>query len=210
MEMDCLQRNDMFKFKITLDHHNARQKLIYCLLPDPPLFSLPSTFKMALGSFWISSKIQDAPPLSTTTTLPNLPPVSTTHQWQVPYRGVRIWEKYVWKGLNEGWFHHWCSPPRSKLYLFPALHSSAPGIFAKLPRIKDAGEPDVLLDKEKTKTSFSSAILWKISHKNINLTKKVYVRCAFDENGNFYLFFDFSRCFSSLFSVWLRWKIWDK
>jgi hypothetical protein len=29
----------------TLDRHNARQKLNYCLLPDPPNFSLPSTFK---------------------------------------------------------------------------------------------------------------------------------------------------------------------
>ncbi len=34
----------MFKFKITLDRHNARQKLTYCLLPDPQPFSLPSTF----------------------------------------------------------------------------------------------------------------------------------------------------------------------
>jgi hypothetical protein len=29
-----------------LDRHNARQKLTYGLLPDPPHFSLPSTFKM--------------------------------------------------------------------------------------------------------------------------------------------------------------------
>ncbi len=33
------------KMHITLDRHNAIQKLIYCLLPDPPYFSLPSTFK---------------------------------------------------------------------------------------------------------------------------------------------------------------------
>jgi hypothetical protein len=45
MEIDCLSRNDTFTFKITLDRHNATQKLIYCLLPDPPHFSLPSTFK---------------------------------------------------------------------------------------------------------------------------------------------------------------------
>jgi hypothetical protein len=32
------------KFKITLDCHNTRQKLIYCLIPDPPNFLLPSTF----------------------------------------------------------------------------------------------------------------------------------------------------------------------
>jgi hypothetical protein len=35
----------MFKFKITLDRHDARQNLNYYALPDPPLFSLPSTFK---------------------------------------------------------------------------------------------------------------------------------------------------------------------
>jgi hypothetical protein len=45
MEIDCLERNDMFKFKITPDRHNARQNLNYCVLLDPPHFSLPSTFK---------------------------------------------------------------------------------------------------------------------------------------------------------------------
>ncbi len=45
MEIDCVQRNNTSKFKLTLDRHNARLKLIYCLLPDPPSFSLPSTFK---------------------------------------------------------------------------------------------------------------------------------------------------------------------
>ncbi len=45
MEINCVQRNNTFKFKLTLDRHNARLKLIYCLLPDPPRFSLPSTFK---------------------------------------------------------------------------------------------------------------------------------------------------------------------
>ncbi len=45
MEIDCVQRNDKFKFKLTLDRQNVRLKLIYCLLPDPPRFSLPSTFK---------------------------------------------------------------------------------------------------------------------------------------------------------------------
>jgi hypothetical protein len=42
MEIDCLQRNGTFKSQISLNRHNARQKLNYCLLPDPPLFSLPS------------------------------------------------------------------------------------------------------------------------------------------------------------------------
>jgi hypothetical protein len=35
---------DMFKFKINLDRHNAVQNLNYYDLPDPPRFSLPSTF----------------------------------------------------------------------------------------------------------------------------------------------------------------------
>ncbi len=35
----------MFKFKISLERHDARQNLNYYVLPDPPLFSLPSTFK---------------------------------------------------------------------------------------------------------------------------------------------------------------------
>jgi hypothetical protein len=41
-----LERNGMFKFKMTPDHHNAIQNLNYYLRPDPPLFSLPSTFKL--------------------------------------------------------------------------------------------------------------------------------------------------------------------
>jgi hypothetical protein len=36
---------DTFKFKITLDCHNGIQNLNYYDLPDPPRFSLPSTFK---------------------------------------------------------------------------------------------------------------------------------------------------------------------
>jgi hypothetical protein len=35
---------DMFNFKITIDRHNAIQNLNYYDLPDPPRFSLPSTF----------------------------------------------------------------------------------------------------------------------------------------------------------------------
>ncbi len=45
MEIDCLQRNNTFKFKITSDRHNAKLKLNNCALLDPPHFSLPSTFK---------------------------------------------------------------------------------------------------------------------------------------------------------------------
>ncbi len=44
----------MFKLQITLDRHNARQKLNYRLFPDPPLFSLPSTFKFFL-KIWLTS-----------------------------------------------------------------------------------------------------------------------------------------------------------
>ena len=43
---EFLQRNNTFKFKITLDRHNAIQNLNYYVLPGPPLFSLPSTFKV--------------------------------------------------------------------------------------------------------------------------------------------------------------------
>jgi hypothetical protein len=39
---------DKFKFKITLDRHNAIQNLNYYDLPDPPRFSLQSTFKLGL------------------------------------------------------------------------------------------------------------------------------------------------------------------
>jgi hypothetical protein len=39
----------MFKFKITHDRHNAIQNLNYCVLPHPPHFSLPSTFKCGSG-----------------------------------------------------------------------------------------------------------------------------------------------------------------
>jgi hypothetical protein len=36
----------MFKFKKTPDRHNAIQNLNYYIFPDPPLFSLPSTFNL--------------------------------------------------------------------------------------------------------------------------------------------------------------------
>ncbi len=40
-----LERNGTFKFKMIPNRHNAIQNLNYYLCPDPPLFSLPSTFK---------------------------------------------------------------------------------------------------------------------------------------------------------------------
>ncbi len=43
----------MFKFKITLDRHNLELNLNDDLLPDPPLFSLPSTFKKVTTSVCI-------------------------------------------------------------------------------------------------------------------------------------------------------------
>jgi hypothetical protein len=39
------RRRTRSKFKITPDRHNAIQSLNYYVLPNPPLFSLPSTFK---------------------------------------------------------------------------------------------------------------------------------------------------------------------
>jgi hypothetical protein len=46
MEIDCLQRNNTFKFKITFYRHNAKLQLNNCALLDPPHFLLPSTFKV--------------------------------------------------------------------------------------------------------------------------------------------------------------------
>jgi hypothetical protein len=45
-----LQGKYTFKFKITPDRHNAGQNLYYFVLPDPPHFSLPSTFKLCSGT----------------------------------------------------------------------------------------------------------------------------------------------------------------
>jgi hypothetical protein len=41
-----LQRNDTFICQITLDRHNVRLKLSYCLFPESPTFSFLSTFKI--------------------------------------------------------------------------------------------------------------------------------------------------------------------
>jgi hypothetical protein len=43
-EIDSLDKIDMFNVQINLDRHNHRLKFNYCLLFDPPLFSLLSTF----------------------------------------------------------------------------------------------------------------------------------------------------------------------
>jgi hypothetical protein len=44
-EIKSFQGNDMFKLKTTLDRHSPRLIIDDSLLADPPLFSLPSTFK---------------------------------------------------------------------------------------------------------------------------------------------------------------------
>jgi hypothetical protein len=54
----------MFKFKITLDRHNAGQKFIGCLPFDLPNFSLPSTFKVNFKAkmyIYVNSAIQRCP-----------------------------------------------------------------------------------------------------------------------------------------------------
>ncbi len=60
MEIKSFTGNDKFKFQITLDRHNARLKLNYCLLPDPPNFSLLSTFKLCLQKMsWSCRKVKN-------------------------------------------------------------------------------------------------------------------------------------------------------
>jgi hypothetical protein len=46
----------MFILQITLHRHNARLKLNYCPLSDPPNCSLPSTFKPGLNPHYTDSK----------------------------------------------------------------------------------------------------------------------------------------------------------
>jgi hypothetical protein len=48
----------MFKFKITPDRHNAIQKLNYSVLPHPPDFSFPSTFKALSSSIHLNNLIK--------------------------------------------------------------------------------------------------------------------------------------------------------
>jgi hypothetical protein len=40
---------DTFKFKIPLDRHNVIENLHYYDLPNPPRFSLPSTFNTVMN-----------------------------------------------------------------------------------------------------------------------------------------------------------------
>jgi hypothetical protein len=47
---------DTFEFKITLDSYNAIQNLNYYDLPEPPRFSLPSTFNRKFCLLYLHTK----------------------------------------------------------------------------------------------------------------------------------------------------------
>jgi hypothetical protein len=65
-----LERNGTFIFKITPNRHNGRQNLNYCILPHPPLFSLPSTFN-ELSARTGQNLIKIPPPLPSINQLSN-------------------------------------------------------------------------------------------------------------------------------------------
>ncbi len=57
-EIYALNENYKFKFQINLDRHGPRPIRTICHLPDPPPFSLFSTFKVhgcRSGSYWTGS-----------------------------------------------------------------------------------------------------------------------------------------------------------
>ncbi len=45
METDLIQDGGQVKRQTDSDHHGPKYILIICHLPDPPTFSLPTTFK---------------------------------------------------------------------------------------------------------------------------------------------------------------------
>jgi hypothetical protein len=45
METDLIQDGGQVKRQTDIDHHGPKYILIICHLPDPPIFSLPTTFK---------------------------------------------------------------------------------------------------------------------------------------------------------------------
>jgi hypothetical protein len=49
METDLIQDGGQVKRQTDIDHHGPKYNLIICHLPDPPIFSLPTTFKT---KFW--------------------------------------------------------------------------------------------------------------------------------------------------------------
>jgi hypothetical protein len=46
METDLIQDGGQVKRQTDIDHHGPKYNLIICHLPDPPTFSLPTTFKL--------------------------------------------------------------------------------------------------------------------------------------------------------------------
>ena len=48
METDLIQDGGQVKRQTDIDHHGPKYILIICHLPDPPTFSLPTTFNFTL------------------------------------------------------------------------------------------------------------------------------------------------------------------
>jgi hypothetical protein len=48
METDLIHDGGQVKRQTDIDHHGPKYILIICHLPDPPTFSLPTTFKVGL------------------------------------------------------------------------------------------------------------------------------------------------------------------
>ena len=46
METDLIQDGGQVKRQTDIDHHGPKYILIICHLPDPPIFSLPTTFNV--------------------------------------------------------------------------------------------------------------------------------------------------------------------
>jgi hypothetical protein len=49
METDLIQDGGQVKRQTDIDHHGPKYILIICHLPDPPTFSLPTTFNHDYG-----------------------------------------------------------------------------------------------------------------------------------------------------------------
>ncbi len=130
--------------------------------------SSPRHLKMALGSFRICSKFK-------------MHHRYQRHRWQI----CRLCQLFTsGKCLTEGCayeinvFECGLVPPlmlpttTQQIVFGSQLCTALPqGYLQNCPGLR-MPDPDVLLDKEKTKTSFSSAILWKISHKNISKQRR--------------------------------------
>ena len=52
METDLIQDGGQVKRQTDIDHHGPKYILIICHLPDPPTFSLPTTFKVMAILCW--------------------------------------------------------------------------------------------------------------------------------------------------------------